>query len=1492
MKQSNNFQLDEYYLELLNEGNLGLNSDKNQANKVKYLSNTEIARRPYPGIRPFKTTEAPIFFGRDGQAGNLVKKLNDYNFLAVIGSSGSGKSSLVRAGLIPHLFAGYHERGGADWEIGICRPGDNPISNLAAALAGVKAGSSKHDKIQSEYSEILEELTENPYGLLEVAQKMNGNDGNILIIIDQFEELFRFQRESSKMDAQHFVNLLMNVAGERDSRVYVAITMRSEYLGDCVQFRDLAESINKGQYLVPRLGRKELMRAIEGPIRMAGGEIHPSLVNKLVSQVGDNMDQLPILQHALMRTYEYWKADDTTEAVGIEHYRKAGEMKGALGQHAEEIIKPFTPAQLQIVKCIFQRITDKSSDDRGIRRPCHLNQIHEVAFYLDGKYVLGNELVSKDVKGAELIKSTSVEINEIIEILRHEDNAFLMPPNAVSLDNNPVIDISHESIMRNWEQLGVWIQEELVESLLYKRLDQARRDKLSDDKDDKIEHRFLSGALLRELSLSQEVKDKNAAWAARYNDPKSRSYRALQIQFGEENAAVDKSKETAYPLQTDQQIYKDNTAYFLACMDNEKALLALVGMEEKRAAKSRQRRIILVVLLILLPISIISTIYSSINSEKAKKSAEIAKIAGAEANIQKQIAMDSARVAVDQREIADSLANQADSLTNQAIIQADLANAEREIAVAQRRIADEQTRLAGIEIDNTIRERDRADSIAIIAQDQLDELAIFADKQEELIAEAELKSQRLQNFINHNNYRDSMVSNGWYAEYNKGTQKDIDNLLFPKFNINAAMLRDSILSDSVDSDVPNILVALETGAYSTMNFTDDRIHQLALAKVAEMIDTNAVTTHLFDSLLNNFQGLNYFKNGFGSQGIAVGWDNMGNPSFYSEHDACVIKNSSIDTVLSIYSFKKGTYSLLDFDFKTGRKLIARREEESTFKSSTKNNFKLEIHYPDPNKTPIKLPNSILRRNLRSFSEGYKDLVYVNEGTLFIYNGTLNSTRGNYNFTYAEPNIIKISKNGNLLAITYGALDWSEASSRVEIFNCSGKKLKLKRQIEIKEDATQIYFSNNGKKMYWLDRVGRFYGVDVEGEDPQELISGEGEYVDKFAFSSDEKYTAFAISDKDLYDGAIKHNDIHTIRVSEEATGNIENTFKWHSRYVESLAFSDDNSQLISANLNNLFVWNRTPLPLDRLSSKNILINKVLSESLHDLGRTLDGSKYGSEYDSKSEKLAKFYYNYAHNLDATNPELSLAMAQFEIENRNFQGAKIYLNEAKSNIENVSEIYTTARGFAVCQEFDEAVQLLGRIKANTQDEIRNLNFQIGMIRLRQAETISDETSRMKIAKLAIESFEEIDLNDDMQTLYRSEVTSHQIYALILAGQKRKVYAELKKFSDDTDGDAEEKLRALAGIKFNRLSEVESNLNPDNNSYFFNNQSLLAYSAMYKSKTNPTDLESILSDLEKLADTNYRNYYWIKWQPELQFLNGNERYIKVLEKIKANYFKYSDF
>ena len=317
---------------------------------------------PFPGLRPFESNESALFFGRDEQCDELLARLGRHRLVAVVGASGSGKSSLVRAGLLPALQRGYLPAAGSSWQIAVFRPGGSPLANLTDALIGASTAEASAAGVNRDG--ITRLLASSSLGLVAAAERLlGGAGGSLLLVVDQFEEIFRFRDLSGSREAEEAavecVSLLLGATSQSEVPVYIVLTMRSDYLGDCARFSGLPEAMNDSQFLVPRMTREQLREAIEGPVAVGGGRIAPRLVQRLLHDVdalaGRTMrarteeaakldeydhDQLPVLQHALMRVWDVSK--DVRAAGGeidLEHYElpPVETIHHALDRHADEV---------------------------------------------------------------------------------------------------------------------------------------------------------------------------------------------------------------------------------------------------------------------------------------------------------------------------------------------------------------------------------------------------------------------------------------------------------------------------------------------------------------------------------------------------------------------------------------------------------------------------------------------------------------------------------------------------------------------------------------------------------------------------------------------------------------------------------------------------------------------------------------------------------------------------------------------------------------------------------------------------------------------------------------------------------------------------------------------------------------------------------------------------------------------------------------------------
>lgn len=484
---------------------------KNKEVKERFFAN------PFPGLRAFNFEESHLFFGREGHCDEILLKLHKNHFVSIIGTSGSGKSSLMYCGLLPILYGGFMTNAGSRWKVFTSRPGLDPINNLARELylnGRDKDNLDEQDLIEGTAA-ITSILRSNHYGLLDVIkQRVKAENQNVLILIDQFEELFRLYREQSSNSSEvlSFVNLLTEAVKEKDVPVYVVITMRSDFIGESAKFPHLTQLINNSHYLIPQLDRNEQKMAIEGPVAVGGAAISKRLVQQLLNDLSDNANQLPVMQHALMRTWNFWQDNhDVDEPLDLRHYRAIGSINEALSMHADETYDELTTREKEICETIFKSLTEKGKDNSGVRRQAKLSQIAQIA------RVPENEIVP------------------IINKFRHPSRSLLLPPLHVPLQSDTVIEISHESLMRIWDKLKKWVDEESKSAQMYLRLSEAAE-------------RYNSGStgLWRppdlQLALNwKKEQNPSYAWAQRYN-PRFES--AINfLEFSEENYKKEQERE-------------------------------------------------------------------------------------------------------------------------------------------------------------------------------------------------------------------------------------------------------------------------------------------------------------------------------------------------------------------------------------------------------------------------------------------------------------------------------------------------------------------------------------------------------------------------------------------------------------------------------------------------------------------------------------------------------------------------------------------------------------------------------------------------------------------------------------------------------------------------------------------------------------------------------------------------------------------------------------
>lgn len=629
-----------------------------------------ITNNPFPGLRPFKIDESHLFFGREGQSDEVLLKLSKNRFVGVIGPSGSGKSSFIYCGVMPILYGGFLTDASPNWEVVVTRPGAGPIDNLAEALLKNNPEYLNADveerKIKRTIFSTL--LRSSSLGLVEAIQQSKKNeDVNYLILVDQFEELFRFKDSldpNSVNETLAFVNLLIEAVNYPDTPIYVAITMRSDFIGDCAQFPELTRKINDSHYLIPQLTRDQKRRAIDGPVAVGGAKISARLTQQLLNDLGDNPDQLPILQHALMRTWSYWSVyrDYEDEPVDLKHYEAIGTMGEALSMHANEAYDELTEEQKRICEVLFKAITEKRGENFGIRRPTRLNEIAAIA------------------------DASEEDVAEVIEKFREPGRSLLTPAHGTPLSSKSMIDISHESLMRIWVRLKNWVDDEAEAVQMYTRLAEAA-----------AMHQVGKAGLWRppdlQLALNWQAKHKpTLVWGQRYNPAFERTMIFLEYSK--------KEWETEQRIKELEQKRKLQRARATAIILGSATIISLVFLifaffQKAEADKQREN-------------AEVQQKLAEENAENARKAAaeakrqeqfalvarDSARIAQAEAILQKDLAIRNAQLAKDNEELANAQKLRAELEEKNALQARDLAIEKEKEAKEQKSIADKRRYIA------------------------------------------------------------------------------------------------------------------------------------------------------------------------------------------------------------------------------------------------------------------------------------------------------------------------------------------------------------------------------------------------------------------------------------------------------------------------------------------------------------------------------------------------------------------------------------------------------------------------------------------------------------------------------------------------------------------------------------------------------------------------------------------------------------------------------
>ena len=472
---------------------------------------------PYPGLRPFTEEESIFFKGRDLHIRQIVKLLEENKMAFITGASGDGKSSMVYAGVVPYIRAGFFKADYNSWIIADFKPQRNPLASLAESLSnGMSIG----------FDECINELSNGFSSIVDLYERLgfrtdDANTGkNLLIIADQFEEVFtntdNFVDGEPSDESYTTINLLLEtvrISVAEKLPVYVVFTMRSDFISQCTVFKNLPEFIAYSQFFVPQLKRSEICQVIEEPAQLAGGSVSDRLREVIVNNLNNGFDQLPVLQHALNLL---WKtANNGAEQLDLIHLAKiAGISRDVLARDEQKEFDRWFATRPAYEKKYFEKpdLNNVLNAHAGILYESAYDYFVRNADWADKKINLEDSKMIIAAAFKSLVKidknrpvRNRCTLNEITGIINRPDistaavcgvlNIFRLPDNTLLrpfiepdnvetqyLSGDTVLDITHEALIRNWKKLTSWNAEEFADTKDYNDFNSQMQRWLSNDR--------------------------------------------------------------------------------------------------------------------------------------------------------------------------------------------------------------------------------------------------------------------------------------------------------------------------------------------------------------------------------------------------------------------------------------------------------------------------------------------------------------------------------------------------------------------------------------------------------------------------------------------------------------------------------------------------------------------------------------------------------------------------------------------------------------------------------------------------------------------------------------------------------------------------------------------------------------------------------------------------------------------------------------------------
>ncbi|MEZ4512949.1 MAG: protein kinase [Chloroflexota bacterium] len=495
----------------------------------------EDAQPCYRGLQPFEEEHAAYYFGRESLVRQLLQRMEGMvqgvgdgtnapgRFLAVLGASGSGKSSLIRAGLIPQIRAGAIADS-ATWQIRLLKPGQRPLTTLINTLYTLVSNQ------EQTAVGVAQQLYKDGRSLNRIFSETHPGQ-KLCLVVDQFEELFTVC--SDENERRLFIENLLYAAAVSNGPIFILLTMRADFYHRCAAYSDLAHRIASQQILVGGMSPAELRQAIVQPAQHAGLKLEPGLVDTILDDVAWQPGALPLLQHALL---ELWQRRQG-RLLTLRGYHASGGVQGAIAQRANDVYYGLPDAQRTILRRIMLRLTELGDE--------------------------GGQATSRRASPAEFI-ARDTDPNTIASVLRTLADARL-----VTLGDDTV-EVAHEALIRSWPALHEWLEEDREGLRIHQHLSEAAQAWAELNRD--------PGELYRGLRLARASE-----WASDHDDvlnPIERSFLQSSQQLAEARAAEEETQRQRELAQAQELAELSQQRAELQARGNQRLrlLLAAVGV--------------------------------------------------------------------------------------------------------------------------------------------------------------------------------------------------------------------------------------------------------------------------------------------------------------------------------------------------------------------------------------------------------------------------------------------------------------------------------------------------------------------------------------------------------------------------------------------------------------------------------------------------------------------------------------------------------------------------------------------------------------------------------------------------------------------------------------------------------------------------------------------------------------------------------------------------